>query len=335
MKTIIRNAIIILSVAAFIAVNLILINKMTSINSTDPKLKPKIVLISHIYSNPYWNYVRLGAEKAATERGAVIDFQGPDFPNADEGIKLINMAYSSKVSGIITYIQDQYKYNDVINMVVKTGMPLVTIDSDAETSNRLAYVGTDNVGAGKIGAMEVIKQIGTDGKIAVIMGGKDVKNQVERVRGLKDYVEKNSKLQVVDVQSSDAFMLEAEIAANHILSNDQEIKALFCTSALDGQGAEKAVSSLKLDGKVKIICFDDLPETLDKIKKGKIAATIVQKPFYMGYKAVQIIMDRIDGKFKGQGKIFLTDVEVVNSSNIDAFIKRQGEGLGEDQQSEE
>ena len=335
MKIIIRNAIIVLSVAAFIAANLILINKLTSISSADTRLKPKIVLISHIYSNPYWNYVRLGAEKAASERGAVIDFQGPDFPNADEGIKLINMAYSAKASGIITYIQDQYKYNDVINTVVKSGMPLVTIDSDAEESDRIAYVGTDNVGAGKIGAQEVIRQVGIDGKIAVIIGGKDVKNQVERVSGFKDYVEKHSNLKVVDVQSSDAFQLEAEIAANHILSNDQDIKALFCTSALDGQGAEKAVSSLRLDGKVKIICFDDLPETLDKIKKGKIAATIVQKPFYMGYKAVQIIMDRIDGKFMGKGKVYLTDVEVVNSSNIDAFMKKQGEGLGENQQSKE
>lgn len=334
MKIIIRSLIIILSAAAFIAVNLLVINKMTSINSSSTKLEPKIVLISHVYANPYWNYVRLGAEKAAGERGAVIDFQGPDVPNASEGIKLINMASSARVSGIITYIQDQNKYNNVINTVVKSGMPLVTIDSDAEKSNRLAYVGTDNVEAGRMGAKEVIRQIGTEGKIAVIIGGQDVKNQIERVSGFKEYVEKNSKLRVVDVQSSDAFLLEAEIAADHILDNDKDIKALFCASALDGIGAEKAVGSLGLEGKVKIICFDDLPETLDKIKEGKIAATIVQKPFYMGYKAVQIIMDKIEGKFEGQGKVFLTDVEVVDISNIETYIKMQGEGLGENQQPE-
>ncbi len=334
MKIVIRSLIIILATAAFIAVNLLLINKMTSVNGSSTKLKPKIVLISHVYSNPYWNYVRLGAEKAAGERGAVIDFQGPDVPDAGEGIKLINMAYSARVSGIITYIQDQNRYNDVINAVVKSGMPLVTIDSDAEKSNRLAYVGTDNVAAGRTGAKEVIRQIGTKGKIAVIMGGKDVKNQVERVSGFKEYVEKNSNLEVVDVQSSNAFLLEAEIAANHILDNDKDIKALFCTSALDGTGAEKAVGSLGLDGKVKIICFDDLPETLGKIKEGKIAATIVQKPFYMGYKAVQIIMDKIEGKFEGRGKVFLTGVEVVNISNIETYIKMQGEGLSENRQPE-
>ena len=41
-------------------------------------------------------------------------------------------------------------------------------------------------------------------------------------------------------------------------------------------------------------------------------------------------MDKIDGKFKGQGKVFLTNVEVVNSSNIKAYINKQGEGSSED-----
>ncbi len=325
MKIIIRNFLIFLTVATFISLNFIVINKLTSINSAKTQLKPKIVLISHVITNPYWKYIQYGAEKAAKERNAIIDFQGPDAPSAKEGIKLINMAYSARADGIITYIQDQYKYNNVINTVVKSGVPLVTIDSDAEKSNRLAYVGTDNVAAGRKGAKELIKQIGISGNIGIIIGGKDVKNQIERIKGFREYAAKNSELKIVDVESSDAFLLEAEIAANRILTKDRDIKALFCTSALDGLGAEKAVSSLKLDGKVKIICFDDLPETLEKIKEGKIAATIVQKPFYMGYKAVEIIMDKIEGKFNEQRKVFLTGVEVIDGSNIDAYIKMQGE----------
>ncbi|HEX3028693.1 MAG TPA: substrate-binding domain-containing protein [Clostridia bacterium] len=325
MKIIIRNFLIFLTVAAFISLNFIVINKLTSINSDKTQLKPKIVLISHVITNPYWNYIRYGAEKAAKERNAIIDFQGPDAPSAKEGIKLINMAYSSRADGIITYIQDQYKYNNIINTVIKSGVPLVTIDSDAEKSNRLAYVGTDNISAGRKGAKELIKQIGITGNIGIIIGGKDVKNQIERIKGFREYIDKNSELKIVDIESSDAFLLEAEIAANQILVKDPGIKALFCTSALDGLGAEKAVSSLKMDGKVKIICFDDLPETLEKIKEGKIAATIVQKPIYMGYKAVEIIMDRIEGRSKGKRKLFLTGVEVIDSSNIDAYIKMQGE----------
>jgi ribose transport system substrate-binding protein len=323
MKKVVRNVCVFVIIAVFVGINLMLVKNLTEDKSEINKMKPKIVIISHVLTNPYWNYVKLGAEKAAKERNAVIDFQGPDTANVEEGIRLINMAAAAKVNGIITYVQDENKYNSVINKVVKSGIPLVTVDSDAEKSNRLAYVGTDNVEAGKFGGQEVIKQVGVTGKIGIIMGGKNVKNQIERVKGFKEYLSKNSKLTISDIESSDSYLLEAEIAAKRILVNNWDVKALFCTSALDGLGAERAVALLNLDKKVKVICFDDLPETLDKIKAGKICATIVQKPYYMGYKAVNIIMDNLEGK-KTKG-LFLTDVYVIQKSNVDEYIKKQGD----------
>jgi ribose transport system substrate-binding protein len=239
------------------------------------------------------------------------------------------MAYAAKVSGIIAYVQDETRYNDVINKVIEGGIPLVTIDSDAENSKRLAYVGTDNVEAGRVGGREVIRQIGTEGKVAIIMGGKSVKNQIERVEGFKSYISSNSNIVVAAIESSDSYLLEAELAARKILNRHPDIKALFCTSALDGLGAAKAVKSLGLVGKVKIICFDDLPETLDNIEKGIITSTVVQQPYVMGYKAVNIIMDNIEGKTtKG---LFITDVLVVDKENLDEFRKQQQEYYNESQ----
>jgi len=305
----------------FIIFNLVLLDSLKYEKPVEEEIKPKIVLISHVYANPYWQQVRLGAEKAAKERGVIIDFQGPDTASVEEGIRLIKMAYAAKVSGIIAYVQDETRYNDVINKVIEGGIPLVTIDSDAENSKRLAYVGTDNVEAGRVGGREVIRQIGTEGKVGIIMGGKSVKNQIERVEGFKDYINSNSNIVIAAIESSDSYLLEAELAAKKILNQHPDVKALFCTSALDGLGAAKAVKGLGLTGKVKIICFDDLPETLDNIEKGVITSTVVQKPYLMGYKAVNIIMDNIEGKTtKG---LFITDVLVVDKENLDEFRKQQ------------
>jgi monosaccharide ABC transporter substrate-binding protein, CUT2 family (TC 3.A.1.2.-) len=289
----IRNTIIILMFAVF---NCILLASLRTEKMNEEEIKPKIVLIAHVYSNPYWQDIRMGAEKAAEERGAVIDFQGPDNASVEEGIKFINMAYAAKVSGIIAYVQEEEKYMPVINKVVSGGIPLVTVDSDAENSKRLAYVGTDNKAAGVEAAKEMIRQIGTKGKVGIIMGGRDVKNQIERVQGFTDYIKSNSEIAIAEIASSDSYRLEAELAAKNILMDNWDLKALFCASALDGVGAAKAVTSIGLSGKVKIICFDDLPETIEGIKRGVITSTIVQRPFAMGYKAVNIIMDNIEGK---------------------------------------
>lgn len=311
----------------FILFNYIIFNNLIEEKVDESPIKPKIVLIAHVYSNPYWQYVKLGAEKAAKERNAIIEFEGPDTASVDEGIRFINMAYAAKVSGIIAYIQDEDRYKPIIAKVTGKGIPLVTVDSDAENSKRLAYVGTDNVNAGMVGAEEMINQIGVEGKVGIIMGGKTVKNQMERVKGFTDYLKRNSKVVIADIESSDSYRLEAEFAAKQILMNNFGITALFCTSALDGVGAAKAVNSLGLSGKVKIICFDDLPETLEGIRSGIITSTVVQRPYIMGYKAVNIIMDNMEGKLTtGQ---FLTDVAVVGKGNLDEYIKEQGDYTSE------
>ena len=323
MKTLYRFSKFILIIFVFILFNCILLFSLREEKKEDIHLKPKIVLISHVYSNPYWQYIKFGAEKAALERNAIIEFVGPDNASVEEGIKFINMAYAAKVSGIIAYVQDESRYNPAIDRAVSGGVPVVTVDSDAENSKRLAYVGTDNVTAGIVGAKEMIKQIGVEGKVGIIMGGRTVKNQIERVKGFIEYLNSNSKLTVSNIESSDSYLLEAELAAKKILISNWDIKALFCTSALDGVGAAKAVNGMGLSGKVKIICFDDLPETLEGIKSDVISSTIIQKPYIMGYKAVNIIMDILEAKdSKG---VFLTDVLVVDKSNLGKYITEQGD----------
>jgi ribose transport system substrate-binding protein len=323
MKKYLKVMLVITLVILFCGSNLYFLSLLKDRKIEKEPIKPKIVLISHIKTNPYWVNIKEGAERAAKERGAVIEFLGPTTASTEEGLKLFDMATSAKVSGIITYVQEEGKYKNKINNAMEKGVPVVTIDSDEEDSKRIAYVGTDNILAGQAAGEEMIKQIGTEGKVAIVMGGKDVKNQKERVEGFTNYITSNSNLNIVDKDSSDAMLLESEIITRKILiRNDNSINALFCTSALDGIGAAKAIKDLNDKGKVKIVCFDDLEETLNNIKNGVVTATIVQKSDEMGYKAVNIIMDKIEKKFNGSHK-FLTDVVVVNQANIDTY--KQGD----------
>ena len=278
------------------------------------ELKNKVVLISHVYSNPYWQDVKKGAEDAAEDKNIIVEFQGPDYASVEEGIRLIKMASASNVSGIITYVQDSSRYNSTINKIIEDNIPLITIDSDAEESKRLSYIGTDNVSAGKVAAKEMINQVGDTGDIGIILGGFEVKNQIERVNGFTSYIEDYSKLKITNVESSDSYLLQAELATKKILTDNVHIKALFCTSAQDGIGAAKAVKSMELDKEVKIVCFDALPETLDLIEEGTISATIAQNPYLMGQEAVNTIVNIIDGN-KVRDIQFI-DVTVINDKNI-------------------
>ncbi|AQS05119.1 MULTISPECIES: substrate-binding domain-containing protein [Clostridium] len=313
-----KSVLVIILIALFLGSNLYFINLLRDKKVEKEPIKPKIVLISHIKTNPYWLDIKAGAERAAKERGAVVEFLGPTTASTEDGLKLFDMATSAKVSGIITYVQEEGQYKKKINSAMEKGIPVVTIDSDEEDSNRIAYVGTDNVLAGQVAGKEMVKQIGTSGNVAIVMGGKNVKNQKERVEGFTQYIKSNSNLKIVDTDSSDAMLLEAEIITRKILNRNDNINALFCTSALDGIGAARAVKDLNYKDRVKIICFDDLDDTLSNIRNGLVSATIVQKSNEMGYRAVNIIMDKIQGKSNKFSKS-LIDVNVINKSDVDSY----------------
>lgn len=291
--------------------------KSSNMGEEKADLKPKIVLISHVYNNPYWQYIKKGAEDAAKKRGVIIEYEGPQAASVKEGTKYIEMAVMAKNAGIITYVQDEKQYTAYINEAVDKSIPVVTVDADAENSKRNAYVGTDNFHAGTVAAKELVDYIGPEGEVGIIMGGTEVKNQQERVNGFRSYLQNNSNLNIASVESSGSYLLEAELSARRILTRNNNIKALYCTSALDGVGAAKAISSMNLKGKICIICFDDLPETMENIQQGLVYATIVQEPYSMGYKAVDIIMDNLSGKaVKGS---FNTDVLVVKRDNLYSY----------------
>ncbi|WP_238899897.1 substrate-binding domain-containing protein [Clostridium sp. YIM B02500] len=313
-----KSVLVIILIALFLGSNLYFINLLRDKKVEKEPIKPKIVLISHIKTNPYWLDIKAGAERAAKERGALVEFLGPTTASTEDGLKLFDMATSAKVSGIITYVQEEGQYKKKINSAMEKGIPVVTIDSDEEDSNRIAYVGTDNVLAGQVAGKEMVKQIGTSGNVAIVMGGKNVKNQKERVEGFTQYIKSNSNLKIVDTDSSDAMLLEAEIITRKILNRNDNINALFCTSALDGIGAARAVKDLNYKDRVKIICFDDLDDTLSNIRNGLVSATIVQKSNEMGYRAVNIIMDKIQGKSNKFSKS-LIDVNVINKSDVDSY----------------
>ncbi|WP_017209283.1 substrate-binding domain-containing protein [Clostridium beijerinckii] len=313
-----KGVLVIILIVLFLGSNLYFINLLRDKKVEKEPIKPKIVLISHIKTNPYWLDIKAGAERAAKERGAVVEFLGPTTASTEDGLKLFDMATSAKVSGIITYVQEEGQYKKKINSAMEKGIPVVTIDSDEEDSNRIAYVGTDNVLAGQVAGKEMVKQIGTSGNVAIVMGGKNVKNQKERVEGFTQYLKSNSNLKIVDTDSSDAMLLEAEIITRKILNRNDNINALFCTSALDGIGAARAVKDLNYKDRVKIICFDDLDDTLSNIRNGLVSATIVQKSNEMGYRAVNIIMDKIQGKSNKFSKS-LIDVNVINKSDVDSY----------------
>ena len=71
---------------------------------------------------------------------------------------------------------------------------------------------------------------------------------------------------------------------------------------------------------VKVLAFDDLPDTIKGVKEGYIQGIMVQRPVTMGRLSVEHLVAQITGK-ETSPKNVDTGVNVVNSQNLGSYTK--------------
>jgi ribose transport system substrate-binding protein len=253
------------------------------------------VLIPEELDNDYWKLVEKGARAAAKEFDVLLEYAGPKQANIEEHLKTIEMSTAAKVDGIITQGLSDEQFTPLINRVVER-IPVITIDTDAANSNRMAYIGTDNYYSGYLAGKELIADTNGIANVAIITGSFYANHQQQRVQGFRDAVKLEKGIKIVAVEESDISRVRAAEKAYQIVKEHPEVNAFYGTSALDGIGIAQVADKFLKSNQVYIIGFDALPETLEYIRQGIISATVVQEPFEMGYGAVKMMIDLIEGK---------------------------------------
>ncbi len=274
---------------------------------------PHIVLISQVFDNPYWRKIEEGAKEAAKQYNVDIEYIGPLQTSIDEQVKLLEKAIASRVDGIIVQNLKDEAFTPLIDKAISRNIPVITIDADAPKSRRIAYVGTNNFEAGRLLGQAVASRVEGKQEIGVMIGTDTSENQRLRLQGFLSVITEYPRLKVVSVASSNISRIQASIQAEQMLRKHPNISVMVGTSALDAIGIRMAIKNLHRED-IQIFGFDDVEETMEAIKKGDIVATVVQKPYDMGYSAVKLMADHLSGK--QIDKEHFTDTEVIDHQNI-------------------
>ncbi|WP_088067375.1 sugar-binding protein [Gottfriedia luciferensis] len=275
--------------------------------------KLHFVLISQEFDNPYWRKVQQGADVAAKNYGVNVEYIGPLRTSPEEQIKLLEKAIASQVDGIIVQSLDEKTFAPVINKAVSQQIPVITIDTDAPKSKRIAYVGTNNFDAGEQLGRIVAEETNGVGKIGIIIGSEKSESQQMRLNGFLSVVRNYPKLIVKDVVSSNISIIQAKLQAESMLRNNKDISIMVGTSALDAIGILNASKNLKLN-QVEIFGFDNIEGTLQAVQNESIKATVIQKPYEMGFQSVRLLIDSLHGK--AINKENFTPTEVVTKETL-------------------
>ena len=251
-------------------------------------------------------------------RFAVIDADG----SAAEQQRIIDDLLAKGIQGIAISPVDPANQTAMLDRAAATAT-VVTQDSDAPTSKRECYIGTDNVAAGRQ-AGELLKEaLPQGGKVMVFVGTLDAANAQQRYQGLKEAVA-GSNIQILGVRTDNTERVRAKANAADTLVNNPDLAGMVGLWSYNGPAILGAVREANKIDKVKIIAFDEEDETLGGIKEGAIYATVVQQPFEFGYQSIVMLSKILNGDRSAipAGKQIFVPTLAVKKTDVEEFIKK-------------
>jgi len=257
--------------------------------------KEKIELaIVYPIIHPFFNDTTKGAKEKAKELGVEVEVYGPEKFDVSQQVKILEDLIAKGVDGIGVGATDPKAVIPVINKAIDQGIKVVCFDTDSPDSKRLAYIGTDNINAGKHAGEVAAKLLNGKGEIIVSMGVPTQLNLVQRLNGFKGVISKYPEMKIVDVQSGQGDPEKTLANIENMLQAHPEADLLFGVDAAAGPAAVVAFKSAGV--RIPVVTFDDLPEILDGIREGIITVSIVQRQYKWGVLIVQRLVEAINGK---------------------------------------
>jgi len=291
----------------------------------------KYFLVATNLQVPYWRTAGAGFLQQASQFKVRAEFVGPDSYDPQAQLEAFRKVVQQKPAGILISVADPRVMNDDIDKAIAAGIPVITMDSDAPSSKRLFFIGTNNYQAGLIGGQRLVNELHGKGNVVVFTMPEQA-NLNERLRGYRDALEGHAQIKITQTVDMKGDPRVAFDAAEQILGKGKDqVNAFVCLEALAGKEVATVLNNNKIKDKV-IMVMDTDPDTLEWIQKGVIAATISQKPYTMASFGLRMLDNLYHNKLGSLDEDWSKDSfapvpafvdtgsSLVDKNNVEAFM---------------
>jgi ribose transport system substrate-binding protein len=293
----------------------------------------KYFLIATNVKVPYWQLAAAGLNRAAAQFQVKAELLGPDTYDPKAQHELFLAVLAKKPTGIMVSVSDPKVLKADIDNAIAQGIPVITVDSDAPDSKRLAFIGTDNYRAGIMGGKIVAEKLQGKGSV-VVFTIEGQTNLNERLHGYKDTFDTHPGIKIIEVVNMQGDPRIAFDRTKEILEKKTKVDAFVCLEAIACPEVADVVDRQKAAG-VVVVAMDTDQRTLDAIKKGLITATIGQKPFSMAFLGLKLLDDVQHHPLSPLGKNWSQDsfapvptfvdtgATLIDTTNVDQFVEER------------
>lgn len=293
----------------------------------------------------FWVIADKGANAAAEEFGVNVEVLMP--PDGAAGQRrMVQDLLARRVSGIAITPTDPANQADLLDEIAANAH-LITHDSDAPESDRLVYIGMDNYEAGRM-CGRLLKKARPDGGSVVLFVGllgqlnADLRRQgvidelLDRShdsdrRDPVDEVIRGEKYTILDTRVDQFDFARAKSQAEDAMARYPDLDAMIGLFVYNPPQILEAVREAgKLD-QITVVGFDEDDDTLEAIREGTIAGTIVQDPYRYGYESVRVLaaLARGDRSVLPESQFIDIPAREITTENVDAFQAELRSLIGE------
>jgi ribose transport system substrate-binding protein len=256
----------------------------------------RVAMVLKTLSSQYWKLVAAGAQDAAKKYNVDLILLGP--PSEDLVEQQINMVQDAltRHPDVLCFSPSQPPTAvNVLNRAKKKHVPVVLIDTPmpASYTDYATFIGTTNRKAGEQAGEILIAMLQKGDKVVLINGAPGNPTCTERIEGAEETLTAAGII-VAAKQPAYSDREKAYTAMQNILQSEPDITGVF---AANDEMALGALRALQQRGKnVPVIGVDGTSDALKSILAGDLYGTIAQKPYDMGYLAIEKSLQLIKGK---------------------------------------
>ena len=303
--------------AAAIAAGLMMSSVLTS--AAFAADKPTLAFVVNGASD-FWKAAEAGVKKAQSELPDFnMELKYPEQSSVAIQQRLMEDLVAAGVKGIMVSAVDPKTSTDGLNKI-GSQTALFTTDSDAPNTNRVAYIGSSNVDAGKQAAEIAKKAMPDGGKCIGFVGLLGADNAKERIQGMKDGLA-GTKIELTDVRGDDIDQTRAKKNVEDALVANPDVTCMVGFYSYNTPRIYEALREAGKLGQITVVGFDDDPITLGGVKEGTIAGTVVQQPYIWAYQGMKLMAAYVNGDKSGvpANKLIIIPTKVIGKDDVDAY----------------
>ena len=261
-----------------------------------------ISVILKTSSSEYWQYIIAGAQAYEKDHPNVtVEIKGPPSETSyDEQQNMIETDMNN--ADIDGYVIAPLQSDMVATMIKGQTKPVIALDTKIDAPEVLAFVGTGNEAAAKMGgeaAVALAKERGwTEINCIEIAGVQGDSTNTARMDGYRAGVTEAGGVFLDDeVQYANALADQAVTCMEAIMQNHPEGVAIICANNEDmAVAAARAAAGNEAYKNTVFLGFDGIQSACKSILAGEETMSVCQAGYDMGYQSVDAVVRALQGE---------------------------------------